>query len=497
MKTIKKTVLHATLALSSALLTYACDKDGESDVDDACAAGGKCDTPAGQAMACLQREAEVLQSSNRGYTHDLIRWACADVAGVTADSSSNDDRGQEYCEYFALAQIPGGDAIDLGRPIDNQGKVTKLAVCLPGQTGGECRTTLTADQQATLEDDPTAVVGKCVFTSWHADVDKPVPKASNSIYGFKFNKTNFGMKVTFNSNSAAVDLIEKCFPLPEDKRVSVDWTDADDPGQNPFYRGCMGANNLFGTGWRRSDSSICGAINRLAECGCAVPGVTTNTELAHALLPPVGSSKLRRGFRLATWDDPQGLPPGCMYSDTGETGFLVECDITANDLLTNANDPKEFCRATYGQNVVVHIDVPREAITCTPPATNEAMTCGMFPWNIGEENEPAPGGTDPTTDPTDTGDTGDESTGDDTTGGDDTTTGDPTGDPTTDPTADPTGDPTAGGSGNCCTAEAGRMGCENDTIEMCVCTADAFCCETEWDEMCVSTANTSCDAMCS
>jgi hypothetical protein len=40
------------------------------------------------------------------------------------------------------------------------------------------------------------------------------------------------------------------------------------------------------------------------------------------------------------------------------------------------------------------------------------------------------------------------------------------------------------------------MGCENDTIEMCVCTADAFCCETEWDEMCVTTANDTCNAMC-
>jgi len=490
-----KTVLQATLALSCALALPACGGGDDEAADDGCVAGGKCDTPAGEAMACLQRASEVLQSSNRGYTHDLIRWACADVEGVTADSSAKDDRGQEYCEYFALVQLPGGQGIDLGRPLDGGGKVSKLAVCQPGQTGGECRATLTDEQQAQLEDDPSAIVGKCVFTSWHADVNTAVPNADNAIYGFKFTKANFGMKVGFNSNSAAVDLIEKCFPLPADKRVAVDWANPDDPGQNPFFRGCMGANNLFGTGWRRSDSSICAAINRLAECGCAVPGVTTNTELAHALLPPVGSANLRRGFRLATWDDPMGLPPGCTYSDTGEMGYLVECDMTASDLLANANDPKEFCRATYGQNVVVHIDVPREAITCTPPATNEAQTCGMFPWNIGEENEPAPGGTDPTTDPT----MGEESSGgeEDSTGGE--TTGDPTGDPTTDPTTDPstTGDPTGGGdAGNCCTAEAGRMGCENDTIEMCVCGMDDFCCMTEWDETCVGIATGSCSATC-
>jgi hypothetical protein len=146
--------------------------------------------------------------------------------------------------------------------------------------------------------------------------------------------------------------------------------------------------------------------------------------------------------------------------------------------------------------VVVHIDVPREAITCTPPDTDEAKTCGMFPWNIGEENEPAPGGTDPTTDPTE----GESSGGEESTGGEETggeTTGDPTtGDPTTDPTTDPTGDPTAGDAGNCCTAEAGRTGCENATIEMCVCGMDDFCCMTEWDETCVGIATDSCNAMC-
>ena len=87
MNTINKTVLHATLALSSALFTYACGADGEDGGDDGCVAGGKCDTPQGEAMACLQREAEVLQSSNRGYTHDLIRWACADVAGASGRSA--------------------------------------------------------------------------------------------------------------------------------------------------------------------------------------------------------------------------------------------------------------------------------------------------------------------------------------------------------------------------------------------------------------------------
>jgi len=490
---MRDTMMRFTMAMAAALAVTACGGEEDASDEGGCIGGGKCDTPTGEAgKQCLQRESEVLQSSNRGYTHDLIRWACADVEGVTADGSSNDDRGQEYCEYFALVQLPGGQGIDLGRPLDSQGKVTKLSVCPPGQTGGECRATLTDEQQATLEDDPGAIVGKCVFTSWHQDVTKPVPAcpggtcpADAAIYGFKFTKENFGMKVSFNSNSAAVDLIEKCFPLPEDKLVDVDWMNPDDPGQNPFYRGCMGAHFLFNTQWRRSDSSICAAINRLAECGCSVPGVTTNTQLAHALLPPVSSPDHRRGFRLATWDDAQGLPPGCRYAATGEEGFLVECDMTASDLLANANDPKEFCRATYGQNVVVHIDVPRAAITCTPPDTNEAKTCGMWPWNIGEENEPAPGGT---TDPT----AGEETTGDPTDG---ETGGETGGEETTG--ADPTDGTTGGETKGPCDQAHATGGCSDPCIEMCVCAQDDFCCTTEWDDTCVSNVSTfGCNTSC-
>jgi hypothetical protein len=467
------------LALSAAPL--ACGGGGDDEAsEDGCPAG-KCDTPTGEAsMTCLQRMAEVINSSNRGFTPDHIRWPCQDVPGVTAESDAKDDRGQEYCEYFAMVTPPGGTGVDVGRPLDGGGKVTKLAICAPGETGDHCRTTLTEAQQAELEDNPTAVVGKCVFTSWHADVTKPVPVCPNdqcpadaNIMGLPFTRANYSMKVGFNSNNAAIDLIEKCFPLAPANRVAVDWANPDDPAQQPYYRGCMGTNKLFGTEWRRSDPTICAGVNRMAECGCTAPGVTNGTQLAHAVLPPVSASNHRRGFRLGTWDDDEGLPNGCVYSATGETGFLVECDMTAADLLGSLGDPKEFCRATYAQNVVVHVDIPREAITCTPPSTMEAASCGAMPWNIGDENAMVPGGT---TDPTDGTDT-------DPTDGTDT---DPTDGGTTDTTDGTDTDPTDGGgdNGNCCMPNGG-LGCTNTTISECVCAMDEFCCSSGWDETCV------------
>jgi hypothetical protein len=82
-------------------------------------------------------------------------------------------------------------------------------------------------------------------------------------------------------------------------------------------------------------------------------------------------------------------------------------------------------------------------------------------------------------------------TGEDPTAGTTTTTGD---EPTTGGTTDPTGG--AGAAGNCCTADDGRKGCENDTIEMCTCALDSFCCDNSWDATCVEVATMQCSAMC-
>jgi hypothetical protein len=419
-----------------------CAEDGEpSESGDTSACdGAKCDTPVGNDEQCRLRESEVLDSTNRGFTRDDIRWACADVQGVNTVGS--DDRGQEYCEYFAIFQPPpteeGGElpeAVDLAR---NTGSgTTDPAVCFTGDANPDCRVTLTDEQQFALEDEPDSVVGSCVFTSWHADVPGPLPACADgecpddaSVHGFPFIEEYFQMKVSFNSNRAAADLVAECFALSEldqqnESRGYVrdyDWAEGRDGDdlRSPFFRGCVGANALFGTGWRRSDPSVCAVANRLRECGCTAEGLDEAIAqyraenpivqlmefgqvpfnelpptaqaaivLGDIVLPPqpaLDGSITKRGFELATWDDRRGLPPGCRYGATGEdTQSIVLCDITAGDLIANANDPKEFCRATYGNNVVVHVPLPADAIRCSPPDTPEANSCGSVPWNIGAE----------------------------------------------------------------------------------------------------------------
>lgn len=51
----------------------------------------------------------------------------------------------------------------------------------------------------------------------------------------------------------------------------------------------------------------------------------------------------------------------------------------------------------------------------------------------------------------------------------------------------------ATGGGDCCTAHAGP-GCDDATVQACVCDLDAFCCDSGWDDLCVGIAGQSCGA---
>lgn len=70
-----------------------------------------------------------------------------------------------------------------------------------------------------------------------------------------------------------------------------------------------------------------------------------------------------------------------------------------------------------------------------------------------------------------------------------TTTTEPT---TTAPTTSGSTGGTTGGAGTDCCTPHGAPGCDDDTIEQCVCTEDPFCCGEpggNWDEACVGNVN--------
>jgi hypothetical protein len=55
--------------------------------------------------------------------------------------------------------------------------------------------------------------------------------------------------------------------------------------------------------------------------------------------------------------------------------------------------------------------------------------------------------------------------------------------------------PNIGGDGDCC-APHGNPGCDDEDVEVCVCTMDYVCCLEPWDEICADAAQNECDAMC-
>ena len=386
-----RAALTSITALALATACGAADSPDDSSCD-----GAKCDTPGGDAvevcakqceesddgMSCLldcmheqaighceARRDDNLKGAQRGLVRDAIRWAAADVAGV--NQNGGDDRGQEYTEYFAVVQPPpkteGGAMV----PPVMVGKNTGQS-----ETDGSTATTvqgieLSEDQIFWLEDHPQAVVGQCVFTSWHSDVPGPLcgrdtgcpdikafPAEAGHPYceqnegycdnapgwsldathqvgrwsrdqqgQWQFNQVTeplFRMVIGFNSNFAASALVADCGVVPEDVFAPEDIIEDD------FVRGCMltgpnvdgtpvkGSITGFGTEWRRSDSAICAATMRLHECGCGVdtdgdgsPDITDAQEIGTALIPgqPQDGQITLRGFPLGTWSGPSELPP--------------------------------------------------------------------------------------------------------------------------------------------------------------------------------------------
>jgi hypothetical protein len=405
---------------------------GSSAPQDTGCEGGKCDDPGSAANRecqemcgsdqacfrqcredkaygfCADRRADAVASAQRALTIHHIRWACADVQGV--NTNFRDDRGQEYCEYYAVVQPPPTEAGDLPPPVDL------------GRQSGFGTTPLSLDfddeQIFALEDEPDAVVGQCIFTSWHQDVTSPLPSCeggqcpeiavsedsriaswmSGRGLGFPLDGEMGRMKISINSNGAADDLVQRCLEASEPPGVS----DPDDERlRDDYVRGCMQSFALFGTEWRRSDPTICAASRRLAECGCGVDvtgdgvaDITDRFEIARALVPSQpqfdedGNPVITlRGFMLGTWSALGELPSGCRFLDTGDDSqVLVGCDLTASDILASMTDPKNRCREKYGDNVVVHIPVPADAVVCEPPPGGaHTASCGERPWIIGDE----------------------------------------------------------------------------------------------------------------
>ncbi len=396
------TKIFALVPTASLALALGCGGANDSGGGDPTVCiGAKCDTPeateAGERNTqCLNRQDEVLESSKRAFTEDWVRWSCGDVEGV--NTNGGDDRGQEYCEYFAIVDLPGHDPVDLGRRKSGErGDVTPWSICVEGEESfsaeaeAGCATKISEEDIFDLEDNADSVVGQCIFTTWMSDVPGPLPEGNaGEVMGFPLNAEYFRMKLDTNSNATASSLVQTCAEIRASGSFLApvpDFANPDDEFHSPFYRGCWMAGS-FGLAWRRSDPAICAVANRVVECGCSLPGVDAK-DVGAAVVPPQPDKDGNisfRGFQLGSFLSPTSLPPGCNYVKAGDDSrTIVSCDLTAADVTANLQDPKEACRQIYGNNVVAHAPVPSSSLVCDSPSGPLAEGCGQMPWNIGRE----------------------------------------------------------------------------------------------------------------
>lgn len=350
----------APLALALALLAAACSTEGSDPGDDQCD-GEKCDIPDGEDEdLCTLRRADAFNDNQLAFTEKYLRWSCNDVDGVTES-----DRGQEYCEYFAIAQLP--PAIEGEDPPAPAVLGRNLGADYTSGTT-EPSIDLTFAQITALEDDPTAVVAQCVFTSWNSDIPGPLASCTESscpdVLGIPVEEEDFRMKFEVNSMEAAQLLVEDC---------SVGDSEGTD---DDFTRGCMLNADINDTAFRKSDTTVCAATIRLSECACSPTGSDS--------LPEMISPTERRGFPLGTWSSLGALPAGCRFVDSGDDSqTIVTCDLTATDVLDYALDLKGRCQTKYADNVVVHVPMPPAAsVSCSPEesASPYADSCPALPW---------------------------------------------------------------------------------------------------------------------
>jgi hypothetical protein len=375
------TRITTVCSVLATLLLSGCRDDDDGGGDDATVGciGAKCDDP-GDATGstggetdgettddgddqsveavCEARRTDAFNPNRMGFTQDALRWSCADVPGRPPA-----ERGQEYCEYFAIVQVP----------YEPEPRVLGMLLG-PDFSDGHTPVSLElgTDQIEALEASPDAVVGACVFTSWNADIDGAFEPDDRELFGVPLDHEVFRMKHDPNTNDAAQALIEDCLEfIPP----HGDFSDPDDPLHDPFLRACHLVAELEGTQDRKSDTIICGGTVRLAECGCSVDG---GGELPAGLAP---ADVL--GFPLGGWDGLDVLPPGCRFEElVAESHNVVVCDLTAAQVVQNAAEVKAFCQEVFADDIVVHVPVPASAVECDPDPDSDpyAVGCSATPW---------------------------------------------------------------------------------------------------------------------
>jgi hypothetical protein len=344
----------------------------------------------------------------------ILRWDCADVRGVTSP-----DRGQEYCEYQAVAngkaitqasQLKAGDKLSCVftsvysdvKDLENSGATAayrteiakqlattdnlgvavdpKLAVMNEGFNSRGAAdaliTTCRDTSKATPLDDKAADVRLAAafqaFQAGGANAQQiaSLAKGASQCTQEQGNITHCDEGLADDATWAkltalGVKVAAQGDPSYERQRDIAACTrvDAEVPGS-------PGQTN--GVPWRNSDPNICGRVSRAtSECSTVWPdGALDNV--------PGGFD----GFLFSGWTGT--LPAGCRYmkKDGADYKNVVICDATAQQTQSLkfsqnfAKDAQAFCHDTFAQNIAMV--APLGAVSTTKGKADASSYCGEW-----------------------------------------------------------------------------------------------------------------------
>jgi hypothetical protein len=293
----------------------------------------------------------------------VIRWACADVPGVTDSTTPGNGFGQEYCEYHAVQK---GKLINKGTEIDTSDAAGKVS---------------------------------CVFTSVFQGAGQAArlapAMADEANLGAAAQNQLVEMQVGFNSRGAATALFRDCrtqglgaADLSARLRTAAcyqeyskgganaaqlkqlcgtgpnvggtAWTQAQTLGAKVLAAGeegydrqqdiaaCMGVRQA-GAPWRNSDPMICSRVGRTAsECSCE--------------FNPVPAELM--GIPFTGWVN-DAIPPSCRLAkvDNADYPYVAICDLSAKEVSDVQLNPKysrslvTYCHDKYSVDLVMKLPI--------------------------------------------------------------------------------------------------------------------------------------------
>jgi len=244
-----------------ALMGPGCESDETETGDEQNVVPTGSDTPFELAGLCQENIQRHITVRPQELTDGVVRWQCGDRPGV----DGIDDRGQEYCEYFAVSN---------GKRVDNF-----------------------------ADADPAKPLA-CFFTSVYLDVAPGTTRdaALATALGKKENlnaKVDKGlvrMKGQFNSRGAATTLVSDSVGVAKDKndeRQAACFLASIDPANKANAEKLKDACN-------GKDLSVTSAWTKATKLGAKIPKTTaTNYEMYKDRGLHVGGSPRERRCRLA------------------------------------------------------------------------------------------------------------------------------------------------------------------------------------------------------